>query len=144
MKDVAKSRFGQTGHRVTLSFSRPEDIRLFAWMEKRAYECRYDLATFIVVGLHEAFDHQLPADEPDEVPVRRHTFIPKEQIEEFISDAPQVSFEMIDIAPPAKPVLSDEQLAKQAEDEIAQLDAIAASAMGKRKRTGKIPLPPPV
>ena len=50
--------------RVHLSFTRPEDLRLVAWMEKRAYECRYDLATFIVVGLHEAFGHQLP-DEPE-------------------------------------------------------------------------------
>jgi hypothetical protein len=139
MRNVAKLRPNEK--RVQLSFTRPEDLKLHAWMEKRAYECRYDLATFIVVGLHEAFDHQLPIDEPtptrpDVAPFILPEHVPTHELKSAMVDP--------ETPAPTPPVLTDEQLARQAEAEIAQLDAIAAAAMGKRKRTGKIPLPPPV
>lgn len=54
---MAKLRQGEK--RVQLSFQRPEDVSLFAFMEKRAYECRWDLPTFIVAALQDAFRGQV-------------------------------------------------------------------------------------
>lgn len=49
--------------RVYLSFLRPDDLRLFAFMEKRAYECRWELSTFILASLQDAFKGQIEDDE---------------------------------------------------------------------------------
>lgn len=50
--------------RVQLSFQRPDDVALYAFLEKRAYERRYDLPTFILLSLHEAFEGQYGTEEP--------------------------------------------------------------------------------
>jgi hypothetical protein len=44
--------------RVQLSFQRPEDVALFERLEKMAYDRRYDLNTFIVLALQEAFKEE--------------------------------------------------------------------------------------
>jgi len=44
--------------RVQLSFQRPEDVALFERLEKMAYERRYDLGTFIILALQEAFKEE--------------------------------------------------------------------------------------
>lgn len=41
--------------RVNLSFLRPDDLSLYERLDKMAYERRYDLPTFILLSLHEAF-----------------------------------------------------------------------------------------
>jgi hypothetical protein len=41
--------------RVQLSFQRPEDVALFERLEAMAYDRRYDLNTFIILALQEAF-----------------------------------------------------------------------------------------
>ena len=58
---MAKLKAGEK--RVQLSFQRPEDLRLFKFMEKQAYDARYDVSTFIVVALQQAFKGQF--EEPD-------------------------------------------------------------------------------
>ena len=45
--------------RVQLSFQREEDVKLFAFLEKRSYAARYDLSTFILLSLQEAFKGQV-------------------------------------------------------------------------------------
>ena len=55
---MAKLKTGEK--RVQLSFQRPEDVRLFEFMETQAYEARYELSTFIVVALQKAFEGQVP------------------------------------------------------------------------------------
>lgn len=50
---MAKLREGEK--RVQLSFMRPEDVALYDRLEKMAYERRYDLGTFIMLSLQEAF-----------------------------------------------------------------------------------------
>jgi len=49
--------------RAQLSFQRPEDLRLYEFLAKRANEARYDLSTFILVSLHEAFKGQIEDEE---------------------------------------------------------------------------------
>lgn len=49
--------------RVQLSFQRPEDVALFERLEKMAYDRRYDLGTFIILSLQEAYN----VEEPDPV-----------------------------------------------------------------------------
>ena len=44
--------------RVQLSFQRPEDVALFERLENMAYERRYDLGTFIILALQEAFKEE--------------------------------------------------------------------------------------
>lgn len=56
---VAKLKPGEK--RVQLSFVRPEDVALYERLEKMAYDRRYDLSTFIILGLQEAFKQ---GDEP--------------------------------------------------------------------------------
>jgi hypothetical protein len=61
---MAKLKAGEK--RIQLSFQRPEDIRLFEWMKEQAYAARYDISTFIVLSLQQAFQGQIP--EGDEKP----------------------------------------------------------------------------
>ena len=57
---MAKLKPGEK--RVQLSFQRPEDVRLWAFMEKRAYECRWNMDTFILASLTEAFKERMEED----------------------------------------------------------------------------------
>lgn len=41
--------------RVQLSFQRPEDVALFERLSAMAYDRRYDLPTFLILSLQEAF-----------------------------------------------------------------------------------------
>ena len=41
--------------RVQLSFVRPEDVALYERLAAMAYDRRYELSTFIVLALQEAF-----------------------------------------------------------------------------------------
>lgn len=66
--------------RVQLSFQRPDDLMLYAFLEKRAYERRYDMGTFILLSLHEAFEGQVEAGETfpglSGSPINREPFRP--------------------------------------------------------------------
>lgn len=50
---MAKLKQGEK--RVQLSFQRPEDVALYERLEKMAYGRRYDLGTFVILALQEAF-----------------------------------------------------------------------------------------
>lgn len=53
--------------RVQLSFQRPEDVALYERLAKMAYERRYDLGTFIVLSLQEAFgESDIAPENPQE------------------------------------------------------------------------------
>jgi hypothetical protein len=41
--------------RVQLSFQRPEDVALYERLAAMAYDRRYDLGTFLILALTEAF-----------------------------------------------------------------------------------------
>ena len=41
--------------RVQLSFQRPEDVALYERLQAMAFDRRYDLSTFLILSLHEAF-----------------------------------------------------------------------------------------
>jgi hypothetical protein len=41
--------------RVQLSFQRPEDVALYERLSAMAFDRRYDLSTFILLSLQEAF-----------------------------------------------------------------------------------------
>lgn len=134
---MAKRRPGE--QRAQLCFMRPEDLRLYNFLSKRAYEARYDLGTFILVSLHEAFKGQIDDAEVDALAeeaarkVRERTAPPAEV------PAPVEP-------PPVKPEkLSMEQAAKAAAEQIAQLDAIASTVMKKKTGARKgVPSPPPL
>jgi hypothetical protein len=46
--------------RVQLSFQRPEDVALFERLTAMAYDRRYELGTFIILSLQEAFRVEEP------------------------------------------------------------------------------------
>lgn len=50
---MAKLKLGEK--RVQLSFQRPEDVALYERLEKMADARRYDVSTFILLSLQEAF-----------------------------------------------------------------------------------------
>ena len=55
---MAKLKEGEK--RVQLSFVRPEDVALFERLSAMAYDRRYELSTFIVLALQEAFKQEEP------------------------------------------------------------------------------------
>lgn len=132
---MAKLRPGEK--RVQLSFQRPEDRRLYAFMEQEAYRCRWDLSTFILASLTEAFkekmeEHEVEAIAAEAAQKVRERTVPKPEPE------PEP---MVIHNPTPEPIfVSMEDAAKQAEAQIAQLDAMASTMMAKRKlRSGKVP-----
>lgn len=52
----------KTRKQANLEFSRPEDSKLYDLLQRLAHERRYPLATFILLGLHEAFGHLIPVE----------------------------------------------------------------------------------
>ena len=150
--------------RAQLSFQRPEDLRLYEFLAKRAYEARYDLSTFILVSLHEAFKGQIEDEEVsalaeeairlvqdrtkpaevDRVDVYR---VSGSGAATLIGSGPPGG-SMVDItpveSPPVKPPsVSMDQAMRQAEAQIASLDAIASTVMKKRgARIKGVPTPP--
>ena len=54
--------------RVQLSFVRPEDVALYERLSAMAYDRRYDLGTFLILALQEAFrdtDGTTPPGSPE-------------------------------------------------------------------------------
>ena len=135
---MAKLKPGEK--RVQLSFQRPEDLRLWAFMEKRAYECRWELPTFILASLTEAFKDRMEEDEVESIAaeaaqkVRERTAAP--------APPPPVEVPFMPMPVDLHHVVSMEEAVKLAEAEIAALDSIAAKTMGKRVvRKGVPPMP---
>ena len=62
---MAKLRQGEK--RVQLSFQREEDLRLFAFMTKKAYKCRWEVPVFILAALQDAFGAEMDNEEVDAV-----------------------------------------------------------------------------
>ena len=53
--------------RVQLSFQREDDLRLHTFMTKKAYKCRWDLPTFVLAALQDAFGAEMDNEEVDAV-----------------------------------------------------------------------------
>ena len=123
--------------RVQLSFQRPEDLRLWAFMEKRAYECRWNMDTFILASLTEAFKDRMEEDEVESIAAEAAQKV-RERTAAAVPEPPPMP-----AAPPAKPQpVSMERALNDAEAQIAALDSIAAKTMGKRVvRKGVPPMP---
>ena len=142
---MAKRRDGEK--RAQLCFMRPEDLKLFQFLAKRAYEARYDISTFVMVSLHEAFKGQIEEEEVSALAeeavrkVRERTNPPQ-----IVNGVDEVLSQEVPVLPPAHShELSMEQAMKQAEAQIASLDAVAASAMKKKAGARKgVPSPPPI
>jgi len=62
---MAKLRLNEK--RVQLSFQRPDDLRLWDFMVRKAYKCRWDLPTFILAALQDAFGAEMDNEEVDAV-----------------------------------------------------------------------------
>jgi hypothetical protein len=123
--------------RAQLSFQRADDLRLFEFLSKRAYEARYDVGTFIIVSLQEAFKGQI---EEDEVNALAEEAAAKVRYRTSTSTEPP--YIPVD-PPPVKPQpVSMERAMKDAEAQIAALDNVAASAMKKRAARKGVPQPP--
>ncbi len=126
--------------RVQLSFQRPEDLRLFAFMEKRAYECRWELPTFILASLTEAFKDRMEEDEVESIAAEAAQKV-RERTAVAVPEPPPMPV----APPPAKPQpVSMERALNDAEAQIAALDQVAVKAMGKRVVRKGVPSPPPM
>jgi hypothetical protein len=161
-----------TDRQVNISVSRPEDLRLFEFMKRRAFDMRYPLGTFILVSLHEAFKGQIEEEEVsalaeeairlvqdrtkpaevDRVDVYRvsgsgaATLIGSGPPGGSITDDGGYRLLLPAEPPPVKPPsVSMDKAMEQAEAQIASLDAVAATAMKKKGARGKgVPSPPPL
>ena len=135
---MAKLKPGEK--RVQLSFQRPEDLRLFSFIEKEAYRCRWDIATFILASLTEAFKDRMEEDEVESIAAEAAQKV-RERTAVAVPEPPP----MPPAAPPAKPQpISMERALNDAEAQIAALDAVAAKTMGKRVVRKGVPSPPPL
>ena len=126
--------------RVQLSFQRPEDLRLFSFMEREAYRCRWELPTFILASLTEAFKDRMEEDEVESIAAEAAQKV-RERTAVAVPDLPTRPV----APPPAKPQpVSMERALNDAEAQIAALDAVAAKTMGKRVARKGVPSPPPL
>ena len=126
---MAKLKAGEK--RVQLSFLRDDDLKLYEFMVKESYRCRWELSTFILASLQEAFKDRIEEDEVSVIAaeaarkVRERTVTPV--VEVTISTPP----------PALKPApVSMEQATRQAEAEIAALNP-----PGMKLKRGKIQPP---
>jgi len=135
---MAKLKQGEK--RVQLSFQRPEDLRLFAFMERESYRCRWELPTFILASLTEAFADKMEEDEVESLAAEAARKV-RERTAVAVPEPPP----MPPAAPPAKPQpVSMERALNDAEAQIAALDQVAVKAMGKRVVRKGVPSPPPL
>lgn len=117
---MAKLRPGEK--RVQLSFQREDDLRLYAFMQKRAYECRWDLPTFILASLQDAFKGQIDEEEVNAAAeealrkVRERQAVPPEPppMPEIPAPPPM---------PVAKPAMNADEAYEQAVRQVQQLNA---------------------
>ena len=126
--------------RVQLSFQREEDLRLFAFMTKKAYKCRWELPTFILAALQDAFGAEMDNEEVDAVAeealakVRERKAVPPEPPAPPMPEMP---------APPAKPTVKAQMSADEAyEQALKQVQSLNAEPMSpvkpkKDKKEGK-------
>lgn len=135
---MAKLKQGEK--RVQLSFQRPEDLRLFSFMEREAYRCRWELPTFILASLTEAFKDRMEEDEVESIAAEAAQKV-RERTAVAVPDLPPMPV----APPPAKPQpVSMERALNDAEAQIAALDQVAVKAMGKRVVRKGVPSPPPM
>ena len=135
---MAKLKQGE--RRVQLSFQRPEDLRLFSFMERESYRCRWEMSTFILASLTEAFKDRMEEDEVESIAAEAAQKV-RERTAVAVPEPPP----MPSAAPPAKPQpVSMERALNDAEAQIAALDAVAAKTMGKRVVRKGVPSPPPL
>ncbi len=124
--------------RAQLSFQRPEDLRLYSFLSKRAYEARYEVGTFILVSLHEAFKGQIEDEEVNALAEEAAAKV-RYRIAAPVEEPPVVE------PPTVKPQpVSMERAAREAEAQIAALDNLAAQAMKKPRARKGVPSPPPM
>jgi hypothetical protein len=135
---VAKLRLNEK--RCQLSFTRPEDLRLFAWMEQQAFAARYDLPTFVIVSLQQAFAGQVPEDEQAEALAEEAI----RRIQERASAPPEVP-PQVQHTPelPAAEPLTDEEAYRQGQEYVAKMNALAPQVFRKKRGGGKGPAAPP-
>lgn len=132
---MAKLRDGEK--RIQLSFTRPEDLLLFEYIQKEAYRCRWDAPTFILASLSSLFKEKM-----EDYEVERLAEEAAQKVKSRMSPAAAVEPPPDDPPEPEKKpeVPSMEEAQRMAREEIAKLDAIAASMMNKKK--GKKTVPP--
>jgi hypothetical protein len=132
--------------RAQLSFVRPEDQRLYAFLEKRAYENRWDIGTLILMSLHEAFKGQIEDAELDALAeeaarkVRERAAPPAEPQQVLDALTPPTATE-------APAPLSDDEAYRQGQEHVARMNAMAPQVFaGKKKGGGRkgVPGPPPL
>ena len=132
---MARLREGE--RRVQLCFIRPEDVCLYEFLCREAYRCRWDVQTFCLASLTEAFKDKMEEYEVEAIAQEAAQKVRERAAPVAVPEPPPPP-----VAEPPKtiPAVSMEDAAKQAEAQIAQLDAMASTMMAKRKlRSGKVP-----
>ena len=115
--------------RVQLSFQREDDLRLHAFMVKKAYKCRWELPVFILAALQDAFGAEMDNEEVDAVAeeallkVRLRQATPtfdggKEMQSPAVAPMPEPP-----PMPTVKPAMSPDDAYEQALKQVQQLNA---------------------
>ncbi len=142
--------------RVQLSFQREDDLRLHAFMVRKAYKCRWELPTFILAALQDAFGAEMDNEEVDAVAEEALAKVRERQkpIVEQLIDAVvageeiSVGLEVNKNAPPLPPmpkptVMTPDDAYEQAVKQVQQLNAEPMKKKVVRGKTAASP-PPPV
>jgi hypothetical protein len=128
---MAKLRPGEK--QVRLSFQRPDDLRLFALLEKEAYRCRWNVPTFILASLQDAFKDRIEEEEVSAIAEEAARKVRERAIVPAVVEVPVPA--PLPLPPPSSPVSMDVAMA-QAEAQIAALNP-----PGMKLKKGKIPVP---
>ena len=136
MNPVAKLRPNEK--RIQLSFQREDDLRLHAFMLRKAYKCRWDLPTFVLAALQDAFGAEMDNEEVDAVAeeamakVRERKAAPKEDLERDLHEHGKVVPEPPPM-PVAQPAMTPDDAYEQALKQVQQLNAQPMSPVKPKK-----------
>jgi hypothetical protein len=125
------ARLKQGEKRVQLSFQRPDDLKLFSFMEREAYRCRWDLDTFILASLQEAFKDRMEDEDVSAIAEEAARKVRERTLSPEVAEVPTQQKS----SPKAAPV-SMEVAMSQAEQQIASLNP-----PGRTLRKGKVVAP---
>jgi hypothetical protein len=130
--------------RVQLSFQREDDLRLWNFMLKKAYKCRWELPTFILAALQDAFGAEMDNEEVDAVAEEAMAKVRERQAFSNPSLVVEVNLPMPELHAPAMPTAQPKMTPDDAyEQALKQVQQLNAEPMKKKVVKSKAAASPP-
>ena len=136
--------------RVQLSFLREDDLKLYKFMVKESYRCRWDLPTFVLASLQEAFKDRIDEEEEKEVSAIAEEVARKVRernekpfaalLESAAANAPE-GVDRVDLYTEKGTILASTPVSMEAAMQQAEQQIAALNPPGMKLKRGKIQPP---